>query len=58
MRLRNACGQEIAIGFVQDKPEAAPGAELGEGGDRLGGIDRAGRVVGRDQHDGAGARVD
>jgi hypothetical protein len=48
-----ALGQKILVGLVEDQRDAALAGELVERVNGFARIDRAGRIVGRDQHDGA-----
>ena len=54
----HALRQEVPIGLVDHEIDAAPAAELGEALDHVRRIDRAGRVVGRDEDDRPHAPVD
>ena len=49
-RRGRTCGQEIAIGLVDQQPESAPLAQRKDVAQQWRRVDRAGRVVGRDQH--------
>ena len=53
-----AVGEEVAIGLVNDQPDAACAADLENRLQHGLGIDGAGRVVGRHQHDSARALSD
>ena len=61
--LNSSCGrvalrQEILVGLVEQQGDAVLLRELEEGVDGRRRIDRAGRIVGRDQHDGARSWAD
>lgn len=49
---------EIAIGLIEDEGDAARFRQIVEPADRFGRIDGAGRIIGRDQQQGAGSRID
>ena len=54
--MRGQCGvrQKIPVGFINDQPDAALPAQGREPSNHVGRIDRPSRIIGTDQHHGAG----